>query len=82
MNCVKCRNEVYDGHTKLCKKHFYARNQTYIYLGKVISQDKKTRRTCLMCDKIFVSTGNRRCDLCNRTTDCHYESNLTLYVRV
>lgn len=82
MSCIKCRNEVYDHHTLLCKKHFYNRKQTYVYLGhKVISLDKKVRRTCLMCDKVFVSTGNRRCDLCNRTTDCHYENNVTLYVR-
>lgn len=83
MSCLKCRNEVHDHHTMLCKQHFYHRKQEYTYLGhKVVDVNNIVNRRCLMCDKPFVSTGNRRCETCNKTSDCHYDNDVTFYVKV
>jgi hypothetical protein len=83
VKCKKtnCENEVVK--IGLCKRHYYIRNTMYKYLGhKAESEDKIIIRKCLKCDNEFPSTGNRRCDLCNRTSSCHYEDNLTMFVRV
>lgn len=82
MICKKtgCNQEVVK--IGLCKRHFYIRNTTYKYIGhRENKNDPEVKRKCLMCDRNFISTGNRRCELCNKTTDCHYECNTTLYVR-
>jgi len=82
MSCLKCRNEIYDNHTQMCKKHFYNRKQKYVYAGhKVKTVQELVQRQCLHCDKKFMSTGNRRCDYCNSVSDCQYESNLSLYAK-
>jgi len=77
---TRCGYDVY--RIGLCQRHYYHRNQGYKYIGyKSDSGDISVLRTCLMCDKKFHSFGNRRCDLCNKTTDCEYESQTSLYIK-
>ena len=81
VKCKKmhCDKEVFKAN--LCKAHHYRRKCEYIYLGhkNEVIEETKTRR-CLMCDKKFLSTGNRRCELCNATSSCQYESTLSLFI--
>ena len=35
------------------------------YFSFVEDLNTKVKRKCLMCDKDFISTGNRKCDECN-----------------
>ena len=66
----------------LCKYHYGQRNHIYKYLGymdEVVNTEKI--RICLNCDKSFLSTGNRRCNQCNSTSNCHHDNDVTLYVR-
>lgn len=81
MHCSKCEKQVHK--LGMCKDHFYNRKQYYNYLGhkNMLVTDIKDRK-CLLCDKIFASTGNRRCDDCNATTFCEFESNVSLFVAV
>lgn len=64
--CSKCDER------KPVENNFYPRGKIcfecqdeykYSFCIKVQGQEKK--RKCLMCDKIFLSTGNRKCDHCN-----------------
>ena len=66
----------------LCPYHYGQRNAVYRYLGymnEAVNFEKQ--RTCLKCDRVFMSTGNRRCNACNSSSDCHHENDVTLYVR-
>lgn len=81
--CLKCKAPVYNKHTLMCKSHHYGRKQTYLYIGKKdmsVREEIPVTRTCLKCDKHFESTGNRRCNTCNESSTCHYESTLSLFL--
>lgn len=59
-----CNRKAHKG--GMCKKHWDSRNATYTYIGSKREEivELKTR-VCLMCDKSFESSGNRKCDYCN-----------------
>jgi hypothetical protein len=63
--CIKCGVERqatdFYYHGKTCIK--CQKGNKYDYSIKVKIEGKM--RKCLMCDKKFVSFGNRRCDSCN-----------------
>lgn len=63
--CIKCNEEKDNGlfylNGKICLR---CHKKKYKINEKKPLMDKKIR-TCLMCDKKFISTGNRRCDPCN-----------------
>jgi len=82
MKCTKCNREAYK--IDLCKVHFHSRSKVYRYLGHIqtlVTEDSKIRK-CLACDKEFEYYGNRRCNACNSSTGCHYESETSDFVRV
>lgn len=79
--CTKCGEEkdavnfYYHGKTCIqCQK-----SKKYDFSIKVKIEGKK--RKCLMCDKDFVSFGNRRCDSCNAMTR-DYAPSISDYVSI
>ena len=72
-HCIKCNIEKpmtdYYKNGKVCIPCQKAKN--YDYSTKPRFEGKY--RKCLMCDKSFVSFGNRRCDQCNLSSE-HDES--------
>ena len=78
MKCKKCDDE--EVKLGLCKQHYHHRNTVYKYTGHKQDQvDVEKNRKCLKCDKIFLSTGNRKCDYCNSQSD--KDSSLSLFLR-
>jgi len=72
--CKKCKTEK-------SKADFYKNGKVCIRCQKLKSYDYSTSpisegkmRTCLMCDKSFVSFGNRRCIQCNTSSHDDYGS--------
>jgi len=82
MTCTKCNRAPYK--LDLCKMHFNQRTKIYRYLGhkQMLVTEQPKPRICLSCDRKFESFGNRRCDLCNSNSNCHYESETSNFIRV
>jgi hypothetical protein len=79
MKCSKCDSKLYK--EDMCKSHYYKRSQAKRYLGhKNELNNPSKERKCLLCDQVFYSTGNRRCNECNSTSYSEYDSNISLFI--
>jgi uncharacterized paraquat-inducible protein A len=54
---------------------------TRYYQHKKATKTMKMKRKCLLCDLVFISEGNRRCNNCNRNIKCEHENNISDYLR-
>lgn len=87
--CSTCFKHVPSDHfarkkTDMCLKCYHIfhaskyreRNVTGIKKEAVVIKTRK----CLMCDCSFESTGNRKCEQCNKESYSQYDSNISLFV--
>lgn len=81
VKCKKSNCELEIIKIGLCKKHYYIRNTMYKYLGYKNETNNEVKiRKCLQCDRMFKSTGNRKCESCNSSSFDESMTPSSLYV--